>query len=331
MKELILDFSKKEFSLPTPENAWQQEIIDFIQVYLNNTQIPVQTSGSTGKPKKFFLPKKAMQQSAELTADFLDLNKGNSALLCLPVSYIAGKMMIVRAIEIGMKLICIEPKLNIVYQGEVDFCAMTPMQVETSENVFSSALKMRKLILGGAKVSNSLEESLKNIPSEIYETYGMTETITHIAMRKLNEQDSFHKLKGVFLSQNNNHCLVIKTPYFEEEIITNDVVELTSANSFRILGRIDNIINSGGLKINPEEIEEKLKPFISVPFIVHFKSDKTLEQKLVLVIESKKKIDINYPSNILQKNKQPKEIIFISEFPRTESGKIQRKEINLKL
>lgn len=326
---LILDFSENKNSLPQVTESWQREIIDFIKYYLSNDEIPVQTSGSTGKPKTYHLAKKAMQQSAALTADFLNLKKGDTALLCMPVSYIAGKMMIVRAIEVGMSLYCIPPKVHLHFPAvdRIDFAAFTPMQVEKSLNDFKDKIQFDKVILGGAKVSSFLEEKLKPIESDVYETYGMTETITHIAMRKLNQQNHFYTLPQIAISKNQENCLVIKTPYFDQKIETNDVVELMSDYEFKILGRKDHIINSGGLKINPEELEERLKPYIQVPFIVHHKPDPVLGQKVVLLLESDNPIQVDFPSDLIPKNKQPKEIIYLSTFPRTISGKIQRKKI----
>ncbi|MGI9527706.1 MAG: AMP-binding protein [Weeksellaceae bacterium] len=325
----IIDFYSPSWHVPEVKNAWQQEILDFIQYYLNHDEIPVQTSGSTGTPKKYSLPKAAMQQSAALTAEFLGLKNGDSAMLCMPVSYIAGKMMIVRAIEIGLKLICVEPKARIQYYGAIEFCALTPMQAEASLDLLKQEFQISKLILGGAKVSEYLEEQLKPLNTDIYETYGMTETITHIAMRKLNEQQYFHVLKDIQIKQNEQNCLVIKTPYFSDEIVTNDIVHIMNDSNFKIIGRVDNIINSGGLKINPEELEQKLKSYIQQPFIIHSKPDNTLGQKVILLIESEKAIPVDYPKDLIPKNKQPKEILFISKFPRSESGKIQRKKIEL--
>ena len=321
-----LNFSDVNLNINSivPKFDWEASILDFIKYYQNNQEIKVSTSGSTGSPKEFFLPKNSMQKSAQLTAEFLNLKKGDSALLCLPVDYIAGKMMIVRAIEIGLNLYCIEPKSVLNWQEKrIDFVALTPMQAENSIKLLQN---FNKVILGGAKVSADLENKLKNINAEIYETYGMTETITHIAMRKLNYQNVFYTLPQMQIRQDNRSCLVIKTPYFAEEIITNDLVEI-EGNSFNLIGRIDNIINSGGLKINPEKIEEILKPFISSPFIIHYVPDQILGQKIVLVIESPNEIEINFPENVIPKNQQPKEVIYISNFPRTESGKIIRKNI----
>ena len=324
MNHLVIDFSDHDFLCPESEIPWQREILSFIRFYLENEEIPVQTSGSTGEPKKLFLSKTTMQMSAQLTGEFLHLKRGDKALLCLPIQYIAGKMMIVRAVELGLKLYVVEPKTEIHFDKNIDFCAMTPMQAEAS---LESLSRIQKLILGGAKVSDALEEKLSHLNTQIFETYAMTETITHIAMRRLQDQHEFHLLPQIKVEQDERNCLVIQTPYFNEKIITNDVVEILSPSTFVLKGRADNVINSGGLKINPEEIENKLNPFIHAPFVIHYKADPVLGQKLVLVIASEKPFELKLPENIIPKNKMPKEIIFVPEFPRTLSGKIIRNQI----
>lgn len=325
---MVLDFSNKG-SFPKANDLWEQEILDFIKDYKSLEHIKVQTSGSTGNPKTIILPKSAMQLSAKMTGEFLNLKQEDTALLCMPVHYIAGKMMIVRAIELGLKLYCVEPKTKISCETPIDFGAMTPMQAEASLLNANQNLDIKKLILGGAKVSNDLEQKLEAYEGDVYETYGMTETITHIAMRKLNEEKYFSLLPKIKIRQDERQCLVIKTPYFEEEIYTNDVVKLHKTRQFELLGRVDNIINSGGLKINPEKLENLLQPYISQTFIIHFKEDKTLGQKVILVIESPKPFKVNYPDDLIPKNQQPKEIIFIDKFPRTISGKIIRNKLSI--
>uniref|UniRef100_UPI0039A46D76 AMP-binding protein n=1 Tax=Ornithobacterium rhinotracheale TaxID=28251 RepID=UPI0039A46D76 len=321
---MILDFSSGKFNLKEAQanEPWQQEILDFVEEYLSQNQITAHTSGSTGKPKEILLPKRAMQHSARLTAKFLKLKKGDSALLCLPVQYIAGKMMIVRAIEIGFKLICVKPQAFVEVEDEVDFAALTPMQAEQSLGYLS---KMQKIILGGAPVSKVLENQLKKVESECFETYGMTETITHIALRKLNAQQAFYTLDEVQISQDERSCLRVQTPYFKEIVQTNDVVEILAENKFRWLGRADNIINSGGLKINPEEVEDLLRSYIPCDFIVAGVPDELLGEKLVLILESEREFSFEIPADVLPKNKMPKLVFYLKELPKTLSGKVKRK------
>src|SRR5690606_934968 len=196
----------------------------------------------------------AMKMSAQMTGEFFGLKEGMSALLCMPVNFIAGKMMIVRAIELKLKLFLEEPRSKILLKKSIDFVPMTPMQVENS---FDSLEKIKVLVIGGAPLSDTLRARLLKLSTRSFESYGMTETITHIGLKEISEE-FFTTLKGVSVRKDNRDCLVIQTPYFEEEIITNDIVELKNKSEFKWLGRFDNVINSGGIKLFPEQIEKKL-------------------------------------------------------------------------
>lgn len=323
----ILDFSRSVFDELNPEIHWEKEILEFWQEWNSNSEfIQAKTSGSTGVPKSIQLPKEAMRMSAQLTGEFFKLKRGNSSLLALPVGFIAGKMMLVRAIELGLKLYCIEPKshLDLSEFSNLDFVPLTPMQVEKS---FGSLEKIDKLLIGGAPLSDTLRARLKTISTHSFESYGMTETITHIGLKEISES-GFKVLKGVGIRKDERGCLVIQTPYFEEEIITNDLVEIINSYEFKWLGRLDNVINSGGIKLIPEQIEEKLKPFIASDFIITSKPDETLGEKLILVVETQEELVLNWQETGLSKYQTPKEIIYLKEFPRTESGKVKRKEIS---
>lgn len=322
----LLDFSTGNLEELDTQSDWELGISNFLKDWQSSSEfIASQTSGSTGEPKTIQLPKSAMKMSAELTGEFFDLKKGDSALLCLPVGFIAGKMMLVRAIELGLKLYCIEPKSKIDLNEfpEMDFVPMTPMQVENS---LDSISKIKCLLIGGAPLSNSLREKLLEFSTQCYESYGMTETITHIALKKIN-QDDFHVLKGVGISQDARDCLVIQTPYFEEKIITNDVVEIRSNTTFKWLGRADNVINSGGIKLFPEKIEDKLKPYLSQDFIISSIPNKILGEELILIIEGNQPIEIDFNSLNLSRFEIPKKQFHLAEFPRTEAGKLKRTAI----
>lgn len=331
---MLLDFSKN-FSFPemaklpvgfSQNEIWQKEVIDFIKEwFLEKEFIISKTSGSTGIPKEIKISKSAMKMSARMTGSFFGLEEGNSALLCMPVNFIAGKMMIVRAIELKLKLYCAEPKSKIDLSGfpVIDFAPMTPMQVENSFN-FLDEIKI--LLIGGAPLSDDLRNKLLKILTESFESYGMTETITHIALKKISEEN-FKTLNKVKVRKDERDCLVIKTPYFEEEIITNDIVEIKNESEFKWLGRFDNVINSGGIKLFPEQIEAKLKPFIRDEFIISSLPDTVLGHKLIIVIENLPTTNYQLPTTSLNKFEIPKEIYFLEKFPRTESGKIKRNEI----
>ncbi len=321
-----LDFSKQIFDELNSEIPWQKNILDFLEEWNSDSYfVSSKTSGSTGIPKEIHLPKSAMKMSAQMTGEFFGLKEGMSALLCMPVNFVAGKMMIVRAMELKLKLYCVEPKsfIKMDFAKEIDFAPMTPMQVENS---FGELTKIKILLIGGAPLSDVLRNRLKDISTRSFESYGMTETITHIGLKGISEE-FFTTLNGISIRKDHRDCLVIQTPYFEEEIITNDIVELKNDSEFKWLGRFDNVINSGGIKLYPEQIEKKLKPFISEEFIITSIPDNILGQKLILVVEGAVISNFQLPSSILSKYETPKEIHFLKEFPRTESGKIQREKI----
>lgn len=321
----ILDFSKQEFDVLSQEVDWQKAIADFLKEWHSDSRsITACTSGSTGNPKEIKLPKEAMRLSAKLTANFFGLKTGDFALLCLPVNFIAGKMMLVRAIEVGLKLYICQPKSRIDIKGieTLDFVPMTPMQ---AENSFDSIHKIKTLLLGGAPLSDDLRKKLLTLKTDCFESYGMTETITHIGLKRISDE-YFHTIEQVKVRKDENDCIVIQTPYFDKEIFTHDLVELKNGNEFKWLGRLDNVVNSGGIKLIPEQIETKLKSSIKREFIIGSRHDPVLGEKLILVVEGPF-FFIKLPENLLSKFETPKEIYFLENFPRTDSGKIKRNEI----
>ncbi len=288
--------------------------------------VNVQTSGTTGKPKIIEIEKQAMVNSALATGDFFQLHSGNTSLCCLPVKFIAGKMMLVRAFVLGLELDFVEPNSNPLDKSEkkYDFVAMVPLQVENS---LDKLHEIKKLIIGGAKINHDLENKLMASGCEVFETYSMTETVTHIALKRVGEK-VFKVLPNVVISQDERNCLVIDAPKLNsQKIVTNDIVELFSASEFSWLGRYDNVINSGGIKLFPEQIEEKLSTKIDKRFFVGGLPDEKLGEKLVLIVEGKKAIIDDVIFDTLSKFEKPKQIYFVSEFPETKTGKIKRKEI----
>ncbi len=291
--------------------------------------LTVSTSGSTGAPKKIKLQKKQMVNSALATGHFFNLNSGDSALLCSPCDFIAGKMMLVRAMVLGLEMDSVEPSSNPLKNTlkTYSFGAMIPLQADSS---LDKLHLINKLILGGAPINKNLENKLKSLETSVYETYGMTETITHVAVRKL-EADKFIALPDVTLGQDSRECLVINAPKIStEEVITNDVVELISNTEFKWLGRYDTVINSGGIKLIPEQIELKLSKIIDNRFFVAAIPDETLGQKLVLVVEGEINID-NILEKIqglkyLSKYEKPKVVLRIKKFIESANGKVLRSE-----
>jgi O-succinylbenzoic acid--CoA ligase len=244
--------------------SWEKDIYRFIFTWLNDIAEVVQhSSGTTGKNKEIKLLKQSMMASAKHTCRYFNLQKGHTTLLCLPVDYIAGKMMIVRCMVGELNLCLTEPNStpDISAFQHIDFCAMVPLQVLNILNSGSSLLPIKKLIIGGAEISNDLENRLLHMSTEAYATYGMAETCSHVAVRRLNgsgRKETFQALSGVTLTQDTRDCLIIDATWLPGQIITNDIVEFTDHKSFNWLGRYDNLINSGGIKIVPEEVESAI-------------------------------------------------------------------------
>ncbi|WP_461534041.1 AMP-binding protein [Sinomicrobium sp.] len=313
---------------------YQKAIGDFLLEWLDSSEdLVVKTSGSTGTPKEIVLKKQNMVHSALATGNFFDIKVEDSALLCLPATYIAGKMMLVRAIILGLELDLVPPSSTPLESSTkaYDFVAMTPMQVEHSLNELD---RVKILLVGGAPMSDKLKEALPQECS-VFETYGMTETITHIAAKRVGVEgeDYFKTIPGVSLSLDERGCLVIHAPQITSEtIVTNDLVELLSDTSFKWLGRIDHVINSGGVKLIPEQIEAKLDQLLKGRFYVTAMPDDTLGEKLVLFVEQqsnpgcsteeiKKGID---QLSELDKYEKPREIFIVKKIKETSSGKILR-------
>jgi len=288
--------------------------------------IEMQTSGTTGEPKTVRVSKQAMVHSALATGDFFDLKPGDRVLHCLPVKYVAGKMMLIRAMILGLDVEFVAPNSKPMKraEGTFEFAAMVPMQ---AKNSLPELHRIKKLIIGGARINHQLENELKKQKTQVFETFGMTETITHIAAREIHE-NYFRVLPHVTITYDDRNCLVIHAPHIikEETIITNDLVELIDENHFRFLGRIDNVINSGGIKIIPEVIESKLSPAIDARFFVIGKEDNELGEKVVLVVEGEKQELNESIFSDLDKYQKPKETIFVSNFIENENGKVLRKD-----
>ncbi len=326
----FLAFVKKNF----PDHS------AFIQALFNDdAYITAHTSGSTGTPKSIKIKKAYMCNSAYKTIAFFDLKPQTKTLLNLSSDFIAGKMMWVRALLGGWHLDVVPPDhqsiADTLSKNQYDFGAMVPLQVfRNIDNIH----KIKKLIIGGGAVSQELLQKIYYLPNRIYATYGMTETITHIAVMPLNqlaEKDFYQNdikvvyrvLENISIDVDNRNCLVITAPDIaDKEIITNDIVELIDKKHFRWLGRYDNIINSGGIKLIPEQIEQKLQKYIDTNFFVAGLPDDKLGHKLVLFIENKELNDaeIEFIKSILPRFERPKAFYTLSSFIYTDNGKINR-------
>jgi len=318
LKEVAYSFIKEG-------EPFEQVMGDFLLDWLDDKPfIKVKTSGSTGKPKSIKVQKQAMVNSAIATGDAFGLRPGFTALHCLPTNFIAGKMMLVRAMILGLELDVVEPKssLKIPQNKHYHFCAMIPLQLQNSLDI---AEQIDIIIVGGAPVSQPLLKSIKPLTTKIFATYGMTETVSHIAIKPINgkcaESEHYKALTGVEISQNKKGCLVINAPHLSNgKIETNDVVELYSPTEFEILGRLDNVVN----KLHPEQIERKLQSYISQLFFVIGIPDDSLGEKLILVVEGDADNLSKKAFENLDKYEVPKEIFSVNKFVETENQKIQR-------
>lgn len=342
---------------------------DFLSEWNNDSdRVLVHTSGSTGKPKPMMVEKKRMLNSARITCDFLGLKPGDSALLCMSLDYIAGKMVVVRSIERHLHLISVSPSghplKNIDLKdvngkdvnGEITFAAMVPMQVYNTLQVPEERERLthiRHLIIGGGAIDASLEKELQALPGNIaiWSTYGMTETLSHIALRRINGAEAsewYQPFDSVKISQTEEGCLVIDAPLVcAETLVTNDIVEIESyiynkveKTRFRIKGRKDNVICSGGIKIQIEEVEALLKPYLEKPFMLAKKKDEKFGEIAVLLTEDEdlKKVEATIrrllsgksdDSNKSSESKShkywiPREFRYVDHLPLTETGKPKR-------
>lgn len=339
------DFISNQMPLFFTKNSIHKKLFLFLKDWFSPEEtISLYTSGSTGKPKEIVVRKSHMLQSAAMTCRFFNLNKNDKALLCLSTDYIAGKMMIVRAIYSGMNLYPVEvsghPLLSFDSTAiSFDFAALIPLQAynSLSTTIERSRLSMIKnIIIGGGSIDRDLEESLKDFPNSIYSTYGMTETLSHIGLRKINGDDAslyYKPLASVDLKLSNDKTLIINAPHISDHILTtNDIAEIKSDGSFKILGRIDNIINTGGIKVQIEEVEQQLRPHLRSNFAITSIPHSKLGEAIVLLVEpfdQQYNFDeiIKEAFNTKPQYHQPICFFTVSKIPLTDSGKKDRKAI----
>lgn len=306
--------------------------------YSPSPTLPVHTSGSTGRPKELRVEKSRMAASARLTCSFLGLHEGDTALLCMPLSYIAGKMVVVRTLVAGLRLWPVTPSNHPLkgLQRAPDFAAMVPMQVYCSLQVAEERELLKQvshLIIGGGAIAPPLEAELRHFPNAVWSTYGMTETLSHIALRRLNgpeASDRYIPLEEVKVRLSPEGTLVIHAPRVcPEELTTNDLAEIDEQGHFRILGRRDNAINSGGVKIQIEEVEATLRSHWTKPFLISSAPDEKFGEIVVLLAEGPLAPEEQTELETLCRTQlppyqRPKLIISVPRLPLTESGKPDR-------
>ncbi|XOD68105.1 MAG: AMP-binding protein [Flavobacteriales bacterium Tduv] len=322
-----LDRLEKEFS-----EDWQLPILNFLRRwYDDQPTVSVHSSGTTGVSRSFSVKKEHMVYSARMTGRFFNLGSGRRSLLCFSSDYIAAKMLLVRASVLRWHLYCVPPSSRPLegINETFDFIPMVPLQVANS---LSDSLRVKIFLIGGASISETLERALQDCSSTCYASYGMTETLGHVALRRINaaEKDRyFQAFPGVRLSIDEHDCLkIFDSQLMDEPLQTRDLVELLPSGRFIWLGRQDHLINSGGVKIIPEKWEEQLRPFIYQPFFIAGLPDEVLGQKVALFVQGKP-YSLEIPEVLfVGKNRfcKPREVCFISYFSWTSSGKIRRKE-----
>lgn len=313
---------------------------EFLEEWNNpSPYVHVQTSGSTGAPKPMLVEKQRMLNSARITCDFLGLREGDTALLCMSLDYIAGKMMVVRSIERGLKLTTVAPSGHPLStpHSPLDFAAMVPMQVYNSLQVPEEKerlMQIRHLIIGGGAIDDALAAALRTFPNHVWSTYGMTETLSHIALRRLNGPEAsewYTPFPSVKVSLNEDHCLVIDAPLVcATRLVTNDIAELSSGSvpsmKFRILGRKDNVICSGGIKIQIEMLERQLRPHLQAPFLITKRPDAKFGEVVVLLTEGTVPEAKEVCLRILPKYHQPRVYLHVDQIPLTATGKPARQQ-----
>lgn len=328
-KEMLLKMMKH---WQQSEFLWKRDIGAFTLNWFDESQsyISIKTSGSTGQPKIIQHDKAKMINSAGMTCNFFKLKKEQSSLLCLPVTGIGGMMMMVRAFYQNLNLITIQPTSNPLKEvlKSINFAAMVPLQVATILEENPLKLKyLNNLIIGGGMISKDMEQQLLDLDINVFHTFGMTETISHIALRKVGTP-YFKTLPGIKIDVDENNCLIIEAPLLlKEPLLTNDIVKKITHRSFQWLGRADNAIETGGVKVLPELVEHKIQQFIPHRFFIEGIADLKLNNKVVLIIESiTDDFDLNILSEVLPKYEIPKEVYFIENFVESSNNKVNRKK-----
>lgn len=296
------------------------------------------TSGSTGTPKPLKLLKRDMEESARLTLDFFGITSHTTMLLCLSPDYIAGKMMIVRALLSGADLLVVQPSSHpfATVDEPVDFAALVPAQVVESLRDDTQRERLARtgaLIIGGAPLSSAAEARLDDLPVHAYATYGMTETVSHVALRRIGDPSMCYRALGnITFTVDDRDCLVIHTPHFAlRQFVTNDVVSLADERTFRWIGRYDHVINSGGVKIFPERVEQKMAGLLTRRFFIAACDDEKWGECVALAIEgeplsaAEEEALLHRIRAVVDRYEVPRRVVYLPAFAETSSGKVIRR------
>lgn len=313
------------------------ELADFLSAWWSNSPtMELHTSGSTGKPKRILATKAAMRASATATCRAFGLQPGHTALLALPLRYIAGQMMVVRALVGSLHLITTKPSSTPLagISTNIDFAPLVPMQITSTlalENGAQQLARVRTILLGGGFVDAALEEQLQELPCRVFTSYGMTETLSHIALRATNgpqRSDFYTPLPGVTISATPQGTLQLSAPYLGiDSLTTNDLVDIQPDSTFRILGRVDAVINSGGVKIQAEELEQELQRATGLQVLALPQPHPVLGQCVALLWEGPAGAEpaLHQACANLPRYHQP-HALYHTDLPRTNSGKPARAE-----
>ncbi|MDB5233122.1 MAG: hypothetical protein JWR44_115 [Hymenobacter sp.] len=332
--------------LDVPVNGYEAKVLDFVRQWLTGTQeFTLTTSGSTGTPSAITLRRRQLEASAQRTADFFDLGPGDRALVCLNCEYIGGMMMLVRGLERNMHLTIVEPHADpFEYTGsaaEFDFAAFVPLQLKAvlAAGRAPRLNQMKAILVGGAPADTSLQQELQPLRVPVYLTYGMTETCSHVALRRLNGPEAstrFRVFRGIAAGQDERGCLTLRGDVTDDElIVTNDQVNLLDAHTFEWLGRADFVINSGGVKVPAEKVELVLDVALaeigaSRRCFVAGLPDERLGQAVTAFIEGPA-LSVNLEKQLqsllterLSRYEQPKALRYVPAFSTTATGKLDR-------
>lgn len=328
--------SLSEFLTAYPTAA---KLVSFIDDWNQNADIfQFQTSGSTGNPKTIHVTREQILASVSATSKYLGLEKSEAALLCLDPNFVASLMMAARCLVNDIDLVVSRPSANPLstLEDEVDFASFVPMQIYKmiEEENINELAKIKNILIGGAPLSAAAFEVLSKIDTNIFATYGMTETVSHIALMPIKGPFAsayFEVLPGVHIGQDADGCLNIAGAVTKQETLqTNDIIEMIGPSKFRWLGRRDHVINSGGIKIHPEQLEKVIEPILKTPFFISWKANEKLGSECLLISEGAEvssEVWLRVKSEIersFTKYHIPKSILAVDQFERTDSGKIKR-------
>ncbi len=320
----------------TPESIKTDALKQFLEAWENDaSDLICKTSGSTGVPKEIAVSKKAMWYSAHTTVNFFSLGNVHRALLCLPCDFIAGRMMLVRAMAAGMEVHSVRPSGNPLLHKiphKIDFAAFTPPQVSAAlAHDFSKKQLsgISVIIIGGAALSSDLEAALAAMGNDVFVTYGMTETISHIALRRVGEEYYTLISADTRISTDSEGCLILENEHlFTGRLHTHDVVEISSRNQFKWLGRKDFVINSGGVKIHPEQVEHKIgnvHAWQGTRFILASEPHPVYGERPVLIVEGYREVpNLDTLKSVLSKIEMPGRVVRVNQFETTSNGKVNR-------